>query len=127
MSTQTVDEEGCIWFFSSKDSNKNNEIKNSKVYLHFSNQGKQNYLDVAGDAEIITDRQKIEKLWNPIVKTWFTEGKDDPDITLLRIVPVESHYWDTKHGKMVAFLKIMTGAIIGKTMDDGVEGQLNIK
>jgi len=127
MSTQTVDEGGCFWLFSSKDSNKNQEIQNnSKVYLQFANAGKENYLSVSGEGKIITDRNKIHQLWNPIVKTWFTEGKDDPEITLIKITPMEAYYWDTKHGKMIAFLKIMTGALIGKTMDDGIEGKLEI-
>ena len=35
-------------------------------------------------------------------------------------------YWDTKHNKMVQLLKIAASIVIGKTMDDSIEGELNI-
>ncbi|MGE3509589.1 MAG: pyridoxamine 5'-phosphate oxidase family protein [Vicinamibacterales bacterium] len=31
--------------------------------------------------------QKIDELWEPLAKTWFTEGKDDPRITVIKVAP----------------------------------------
>ena len=53
-------------------------------------------------------------------------GKDDPNITLIKVIPSEGYYWDTKHGTAVAFLKMAASVVIGKTMDDSVEGSLDI-
>jgi general stress protein 26 len=126
MSTQTVEDDGTIWFFSSKQSNKNREIgNNSKVQLLFGDPSKSEYLSIEGTAEIILDKGKIDELWTPIIKTWFQEGKDDPNLSLLKITPKDGYYWDTKHGKMVAFAKMLTSVVVGKTMDDGIEGKLN--
>lgn len=36
----------------------------------------------------------------------------------------DGYYWDTKHGNMVAYAKMLVGAAIGKTMDDSIEGKL---
>ena len=58
------------------------------------------------------------------MKTWFTEGKDDPRITVIKFTPEEGYYWDTKHGQVVAFAKQMIGAALGKTLDDSIEGEL---
>jgi general stress protein 26 len=127
MSTQEVDDDGSLWFFSGKSSNKNEDIiKDNRVQLFYYNKGSSEYLSVFGEAELLHDRQQIERLWSPIVKTWFTEGKDDPDLQLIRVRPTEAHYWDTKHNKMVAGFKILTGAITGVTMDDGVEGKMTL-
>ena len=126
MSTQAVEEDGSIWFFSSKQSNKNREIgTRSKVQLLYGDPGKSDYLSVEGTAVIVHDRKKMDELWTPIIKTWFQEGKDDPNLSLLRITPDEAYYWDTKHGKMVSFAKILASVVTGKTMDDGIEGKLN--
>ena len=127
MHTQEVDENGRFWFFSGKDSNKNNEIRqNDKVQLLYAIDGKYEYLSIEGTATISTDREKIDELWNGFVKAWFTEGKDDPNLTLIEITPSSGYYWDTKDGKMVSLMKIAAGALTGKTMDGGVEGKLTM-
>ncbi|WP_026705741.1 pyridoxamine 5'-phosphate oxidase family protein [Flavobacterium soli] len=127
MSVQEVDEMGNLWFLSSADSNKNFEIRQDEsVQLLFSNVSDSEYLSVYGKAFIYKDKTTIEDKWSPLAKAWFTEGKDDPNLTVLRVQPEFVYYWDTKNGKMVSMLKIAAGAIIGKTMDDGVEGKLSV-
>lgn len=125
MATQEVDDEGNLWFLSAKSSNKNQDILNDpRVQLFYTNTGSYEFLSVYGFAAITTDKDEIEKLWSPIVKAWFTEGKDDPEISVIKITPDEAYYWDTKNNKAVSMVKILAGAITGKTMDDGVEGKL---
>ena len=127
MSTRDVDDEGNLWFLSKSGSDKNNDILNdSRVQLFYSNKSSSEYLSFYGHAEIITDRNRIQKLWTPIAKAWFTEGKDDPTITIIKVMPEEAYYWDTKEGKVVSLLKIAFGALTGKPMDGGVEGKIKI-
>lgn len=127
MSTQKVDEDGILYFLSERSSDKNKEIeRDGRVQLFYFNKSNNEYLSIYGNAEISTDREKIKELWTPIAKTWFTEGVDDPGISIIKVKTIEAHYWDTKHNKMVAMLKILAGAIIGKTMDDGVEGKIKV-
>ena len=61
-----------------------------------------------------------------MVKVWFTEGKDDPRITLIEIEPEHGYYWDNKHGNFIAGMKMMLGTVIGKTLDDSIEGSLEV-
>lgn len=122
-----ADDEGNLWFFSDKDSTKNHDIQvDNRVQLFYANKSSSEYLSVYGTAEISHDRQKIEELWTPIVKAWFTEGKDDPSISVIKVTPSDVYYWDTKHNKLVSLIKIAAAVVIGKTMDDGVEGTLDI-
>jgi general stress protein 26 len=76
-------------------------------------------------AAISTDRKKIKELWSPIAKTWFTEGVDDPRLSVIKVTPTQGYYWDTKHGLAVAGVKMLIGAVLKKTMDDGIQGKLN--
>lgn len=126
MATQQVDEKGDIWFFSGADSIKNEEIEeDADVQLIYAKPSDSKFLTVYGHANIIRNSDKTEELWNSFVKAWFPEGKNDPNLTLIRVRPEVAHYWDTKDGKMISLLKIATAALTGKSNNDGgVEGNL---
>lgn len=127
MSTQQIDDDGTIWFFSGKDSHKNDEIdQDNRVQLFFANKGNFEFLSVFGEATVMQDKEKARELWTPELKTWFNDGVEDPNLTLVQIKPLDVYYWDTKSSKAVSILKIAVGTITGKTMDDGVEGKLEI-
>ncbi len=125
MSVQDVDAAGHLWFLSASDSHKNLEIqRDPSVRLFFQGSEHSGFLVVTGRAVISRDKARIEELWEPVIKTWFTGGVDDPRITAIEVVPTGGYYWDNKHGDMVAGAKMLIGAAIGKTLDDSVEGTL---
>ena len=127
MSVQKTDEAGNIWFLSAKDSMKNMEIKvDTDVTLYFQGSSYSDFLELNGHAVITDDKAKIEELWDPTVKAWFTEGKDDPRISVIQFIPDSGYYWDNKHGNTVAGIKVLISAISGKTMDDSIEGTLKV-
>ncbi|RYY56080.1 MAG: general stress protein [Chitinophagaceae bacterium] len=127
MSVQKIDDDGTFWFLSSVDSHKNEEIKmDSNVQLLFQGSTYSDFLSVKGTALISKDKAKIKELWEPILKTWFTEGIDDPRVTVIQVTPDDGYYWDNKHGQVVAFAKQLAGAVMGKTMDDSIEGKLSV-
>lgn len=128
MSLGKVDEDGKFWFISSAESNKNMEIQqNDNVQLIFSDPSGSRYMSVYGEADIFTDSKSIDEAWTPIAKAWFTEGKESPDLTVIKVHPLYAHYWDTKDAKMITLLKIAAAAISGKPFDDGIEGELTVK
>jgi hypothetical protein len=51
---------------------------------------------------------------------------DDPRITVIKVAPSDGYYWDTKHGLAVARIKMLIGAVLRKTLDDSVEGKLDV-
>ena len=126
MSVQKMDEQGNLYFLSANDSHKNLEIRMDPfVQLFFQGSAHSDFLTLQGKAEISTDKDLIKELWEPLLKTWFTEGIDDPRITAIKVIPENGYYWDTKHGNAVSFLKMAAGAIMGKTLDDSIEGEIN--
>lgn len=126
MAVREVDEEGNLWFLSSASSHKNWEItEDDKVQLIFSKPSSAEFLSLYGSARIFRDQEKIKSLWTPIANAWFEEGKADPDLTVLKVSPLEAYYWDTPNGKMYTLLKIAAAAVTGKNMDTGEQGNLN--
>jgi len=127
MSVRQVDDDGNLWFLSANDSHKNREIAtHPEVRLFFQGSEHSDFLDLAGSAEITRDKSKIQDLWSPVLKTWFTGGIDDPRITAVKVIPSVGYYWDNKHGDTVAGIKMLIGAALGKTLDDSIEGRVRL-
>jgi len=127
MSVQEVDNLGNLWFLSASDSKKNVELASDPaVQLLFQGSQYSDFLSLYGQSEIITDKGRIDELWKPILKAWFTEGENDPRITAIKITPSSGYYWDTKHGRVVALIKTAVGAAMGKTLDDSIEGKIEL-
>jgi general stress protein 26 len=127
MAAQEVDNEGNIWFFSGIDSDKNKDIKDDKhVQLFFSDPSKSSYLVVNGEAEIVLDRNKVEQYWSPLVKTWFKEGKDDPNISLLKVSPKNTYYWDVNGNRMINFFKMVASVATGTNLVSSEQGTITV-
>ena len=129
MSLQETDTEGNLWFISSDASNKNFQIaEDNRVQLLFMNNSNSEYLSVFGKAYIYKDKATIEDKWSNLASAWFEDGKDDPNVSIIRVAPEDTYYWDTKAGKLVSLISFAAAAISGTKTDnsDGVEGELNI-
>ena len=128
MSLQECDEEGNLWFISSKESHKNMEIeRNNEVQLYFMNNGDYEYLSVLGNAFIYDDKHTIEDKWSVFANAWF-DGEEDPNVSIIRVEPRDVYYWDTKAGKFVSMMYFVSSILTGKKTDnkDGVEGKIKI-
>lgn len=126
MAADHFDDDGNFYFLSASDSHKNRDIATDPyVQLLFQGSAHSDFLTLFGKAEISVDREKIEELWNPFLKVWFTEGKDDPRITVIKVTPTQGYYWDTQHGMAAALIKRTYGAVVGETYDDSVEGTID--
>lgn len=122
-----IDPNGDIWFFTGISSHKVSDIENSpKVNVSFADPKNQKYVSVTGLAELVRDRRKIEELWKPEFKMWFPEGKDDPEIALLRIALEKAEYWDSPSSTIAYVLKFASAIVTGKQPDFGENRKLEL-
>jgi general stress protein 26 len=128
MATIDVEEDGTLWFFTDVRSIKVDEVRNEKdVHLTYAHPGKESYMDVWGTATVVTDKKQIQDKWSPIVKAWFPDGVDDPNLSLLKVIPKECYYWDSETGKMVQFAKMIVAAVVGNPkIAESAEGTLKL-
>jgi general stress protein 26 len=127
MSVQKIGDDASLWFLSARDSRLNQELgldASSQLLFQGANHG--DFLTLYGRATVGFEKYRIRELWEPILKTWFTEGVEDPRISVIRFIPERGHYWDTKHGRAVALAKMIVGAVTGKTLDDSIRGRLTV-
>jgi general stress protein 26 len=125
MSVRETDDAGRVWFLSSRDSLHNAEIVlDPEVTLYAQSGRGGGFAMLKGRATIHTDRTSLERLWTPMARNWFAGGLDDPRLSAIAVHVQDGYYWETKHGAVVAGLKMLFGAALGQPMDDGVEGAI---
>ena len=127
MSTQQLEFDGELWFFTSDNTHKVDEIqKDGRVNVAYSQPDENRYVSVSGRAEMVKDRAKIEELWNPIHKAWFPEGLDDPHLCLLKVNVEQAEYWDAPNSKIVQLYGLVKALATGTEADYGENKKLSL-
>ena len=113
--THGVDDDGKIWFFTHATGRKVREMgRDPRVGVSYEDHGSETYVTLAGTAEVVKDQAKIDELWVDGLKAWFSEGKDDPSISLVKVHPHQGEYWDKPGGKLNTLFQMAEGAVIGE-------------
>ena len=129
MGTAKVDDDGTIWFFTTDHSGPaENANKADEVCLNYAHITKNTYICVMGRPELVFDKAKMKELWSPILKTWFPQGLDTPDIALVKVTPRSAHYWDGDASRLRILFSYIKSQITGKRPngDEGDEGELHV-
>jgi len=82
-----------LWFVTSVASGKISEIA-EQTQVNVALAGPRAFISMSGEASVIGDHRLRAKLWKESFRVWFPEGKDDPEITLIRVVPETVEFWD---------------------------------
>ncbi len=53
------------------------------------------YACITGPISISEDGEKLDELWSIVAAAFFEEGRDDPKVTLLEMVPENAAVWTT--------------------------------
>lgn len=93
MAIASLDEGMGVYLVANSNSLKVDEISaNSQALLTFQSSSK--FASVRGQLNVLRDRPLIESMWKESWKLWFTGGKSDPNIVLLKFTAQEGEYWD---------------------------------
>lgn len=127
MSTQKFEFDGDLWFFTSDQTHKVEEIEaDNRVNVAYADPDDNTYVSVFGRAEMVKDKAKIEELWSPILKAWFPDGLDDPTLCLLRVKVEEAEYWDSSNSKIVQLIGFVKALATGQEADGGDHGKISL-
>jgi len=95
-------DEGALWFLTRAPSGKAADIAdNQRVNLAYAAPKNDRYVSVSGVATIVRDAARVRDLWEREHKAWFTGGKNDPELAVLRVQVEQVEHWDVKSGRMV--------------------------
>jgi general stress protein 26 len=123
-----IDPDGDLWFFTQASSAKVSEVEQSpKVNVSFADPDNQRYVSVTGVAHLVRDRKKIDELWRPQFRMWFPEGKDDPEVALLKVSLEKGEYWDSSSSTIGYALSFISALVTGKEPNLGENRKVNLK
>ena len=106
------DDEGVLWFATGLDTDKAAEIRaRPHIGLSFADHHANSFVSVSGPARLVQDREKIDALWSPPMSIFFPQGKDDPNLTLVRVEVERAEYWNGP-GTLVGKLIYMAAAAL---------------
>lgn len=128
MSTIRVDFDGNLYFFTRASSPKVDEVEREReVCVSYAKPDDQLYVSVSGKGRIVRDREKMKELWNPILKAWFPEGLDDPEVALLEIHVEQAEYWDGPSSTIVYLAGLAKSLISDEPYKPGDHEKLDLK
>lgn len=122
MAVAKLTRDGDMYFATSLTSPKIDEIEaQPDVAVTFQDGGR--FAVIYGVAAVSKDRALIEELWSPEWRVWFPQGKDDPNLCLLRIDGREAEYWNNSGVQGLKYLfKGLKAVLQGTTpTDDSAE------
>ena len=126
LATMQMDAQGALWFFTGQSSPKVEEaMQHRQVAVSYAHPDRQDYVSVSGTAEIGRDRQKMQELWTPVIKPWFPNGLDDPDLVLLKVNIREAEYWEAPGNTVKRYYGLAKAIATGDT--DGLGENEKIK
>ena len=126
LQTLEFDHSGELVFFTGADSHKVDELRaNPDVNIAYANPRSQSYVSVRGTASIDRDRATIEELWSPVQKIFFPQGKDDPNLVVLRVRVRDAAYWESAGNFVARALDFAKGMLSNDPSDLGKHGKLS--
>ena len=105
--TAQLDKEAIhtIWFFTSRD---NRIAAGGRAMAQFSAKGHDVFACLDGNLVEETDQARIDKHWSKEVEAWFPEGRNDPNLKMLRFEIEDAEVWTVELGLFGTF-KMLTG------------------
>lgn len=100
-----------ILFLTDRDSHKVEEIeRDAEVACTFSKHGQ--YVSLSGTARLSGDRGLVNEIWDAEAEAWMPQGKEDPSVVVLVVMPDQAELWDVKASKVTQaweFAKALAG------------------
>ncbi len=125
LQTLKIDANGEIIFFTAAKSHKVEELTDdAEVNLAYAHPGDQRYVSVRGRARLDRDEDTINELWSPAQKIFFPEGKDDPDLMVLRVRVRDANYWEAAGNFIARAFDFARGMLDDDPSDLGKQGHL---
>lgn len=118
MVPQQVTEGADVWFFLGLQGDQAKALQaNPQVNITVSEAG--NWLSVAGRVHFVDDQAKVDELWDDSVAAWFDQGRNDPNLGLIKVTTDSAQHWGLKGGKVSALAQIVKSKVTGQRTGGG--------
>lgn len=107
-----------LWLVTGDDTSKVYEInKEHQVCICTYRSRDAAYVSISALATFDKNREEIKRLYKPSWKAWFTEGENDPTITLLKLKVEHAEYWEPTGGRPRILFEKVKSMLTGEPAD----------
>lgn len=125
LQTLKLDAQGELIFFTAANSHKIAELTDdADANLAYAHPGEHRYVSVRGRARMDRNDDTIDELWSIGQKVFFPDGRDDPNLMVLRIRVRDAVYWETADNVVARAFDFARGLLDDKPGDLGRQGRL---
>ena len=119
-------DQGSLWFFTKKSTDLVRDTGGGHdAMVCVMAKDKEFQACIHGDIVVAHDRSKIDEYWSAFVSAWYPQGKDDPDLTLMRMDALDARVW-VSNGGIAYPLKIAKANLTHKEPNVGTVGDVAI-
>ena len=127
MATQEAEFDGTLWFFTRAGTAKVHEVEHDQhVNISYADPAGNRYVSVSGRAQLVRDKIKVEELWSPVLKAWFPDGLDDPELALLKVSVEKAEYWDAPSSTVVHIVGVAKALATGQPYEPGDNEKIDL-
>lgn len=107
---------GKIWFFADRTEDLVKGLeRSSRAIATYASKSHDLFASVHGTLVLDDNREVIDRLWNPMIASWYEQGKDDPKLALVRFDADSADIWEADAGSTLkAAVLSMLGRDPGK-------------
>lgn len=120
MAPQTGPNDRAVWFFTKNGSDlARSVLQKSRIRAQMAvvSDDHDYHASVNGHLFMERDREVVERFWSPVVSAWFENGRDDPDLVVLRFEPADAQIW-ASNGSGIRFAWEIAKANLTSTEPD---------
>ena len=93
------DDGGPIYFFGAKSETLVTAMgQTHNAVATYASKGHDLFAHVHGQLVLDHDPAVLDRLWNPIIASWYKDGRDDPDLALIRFDTDSANIWKAETG-----------------------------
>lgn len=119
---------GQIWIFSGKDTDLVRESSGGRhAMFTFHAEKRGVWACLGGELSETFDRGRLEKYWSPMVAAWYPDGKDDPNLTMLRFDLHDAEVWVERKGPLKFAFETAKANLSRELPDWGQKSDLNFQ
>src|SRR5690606_36607715 len=121
-------ETNSIWFFTRRTTDLARDAAGGREAMFcLISKDRKLYACVGGRLQPSHDPERIERHWNPVVASWFSDGKDDPELTLLRLDADDAQIWLNEAGPIRFAWEVARGNLTDHQPDMGERAHVNFQ
>ena len=117
-------DDGALWFLTPADTDIGEDASAGKAARYSIASGDAKlYAVVDGTLSIEPSKDKLDEIWSPMDAAWFEDGKDDPDVRLVKFTPKSAEIW-ANDSTARAFYEIAKSAASNEVAQPGHHGSV---